>query len=433
MITGDATSTIGGASHIRTFTTARHRKRLTLVIDSIRRQSAKLAPKPRQMMFFGMLAALSAIASACGGSGGGSGGSTPAHQSDTFVATNDNMDSSRIGAGLAMVSKAGLVILGGLDSNLETPTAADLYNSRRKRFKPSGGDLTAGRDLATSTRLTDGTVLIAGGADQNGLPLSSAEIYDPSKGSFHATGNNMSDSRYGAIAVLLPNGKVLIAGGADADGLYLASADLYDPASGKFTASTGAMNEMRQFATAAVLNNGKVLIAGGFAPACGPAACGDADLYDPAGDSFTLSAGSMSEGRSGAVTAPLPGGKVLIVGGAPDGQVPTTSADLYDPNTDAFVASAGVLATARVWAVAAPLPSGKVLIAGGQSSDNPSSAVSSAELYDPASDTFSTSKGQMTASRAYAVASSLSNGTILIAGGMDSNGEILNSADIYFP
>jgi hypothetical protein len=80
------------------------------------------------------------------------------------------------------------------------------------------------------------------------------------------------------------------------------------------------------------------------------------------------------------------------------------------------------MTTARVRHTATLLPNGKVLIAGG-------SPQPSAELYDPASGTFSATR-DMTAARSLHVATLLNNGKVLLAGG---NYPYLQTAEIYDP
>ena len=76
----------------------------------------------------------------------------------------------------------------------------------------------------------------------------------------------------------------------------------------------------------------------------------------------------------------LPSGKVLVAGGtAFSGDL--SSAEVYDPALNTWGA-AGNLGTARESHTATLLPSGKVFVAGGF---NAGSNLSSAELFDPAS------------------------------------------------
>lgn len=148
--------------------------------------------------------------------------------------------------------------------------------------------------------------------------------------------------------------------------------------------------------------------------------------------------GNMTMGRYLHTQTLLKNGKVLVSGGGVfAGLVYSVSAtaEIYDPTSRSFT-STGSMIVARAYSSATLLGNGKVLIAGGTSSapnGSPSlGALASAELYDPTSGTFS-STGSMTAARMFPIATLLSNSTVLITGGVDSNGNILSSAEIYNP
>src|SRR5438309_4456758 len=105
--------------------------------------------------------------------------------------------------------------------------------------------------------------------------------------------------------------------------------------------------------------------------------------------------GSLATARagqpSGHTATLLPNGKVLVAGGGDiDGIHP--SAELYDPASGTWSAT-GSLATPRSGHTATLLPNGKVLVAGG----GDGSILASAELYDPASGTWSATGSLATA------------------------------------
>jgi hypothetical protein len=214
-------------------------------------------------------------------------------------------------------------------------------------------------------------------------------------------------------------------------------------AAGTF-APTGDMKVARAGAAAAPLADGRVLVAGGggdvtqldASPARPDivALAKSAEIFDPATGTFSLT-GSMTIPRSNAAAAPLPDGRVLIAGGdtVGPGGYPTEvkGAEIYDPATGTF-SPTGDMSVVREGPAAAPLPDGRVLVAGGQYYDPASSLekyLDSAEIFDPRTGTFSPT-GSMTQRRSGAAAAApLPNGGVLIAGGGFPVHR--NSAEIY--
>jgi hypothetical protein len=153
---------------------------------------------------------------------------------------------------------------------------------------------------------------------------------------------------------------------------------------------------------------------------------------------FTQLSGAPADLHGGAVAAPLPNGEVLIAGGVGDSDNVLQSAELFDPLSEAFSAlpedPGSELTTPRVGAVAASLPNGEVLIAGG--ADAGFTTLQSAELFSPVTDRFTplvaAGHTELQVARDDAVAAPLPNGDVLIAGGQAETG-CQPSAELFNP
>ena len=299
----------------------------------------------------------------------------------------------------------------------------------------------------TATLLSNGKVLVAGGYYDDSIEgnnsaryLLKAELYDPVTGKWTATGK-MNTKRDRHTATLLPNGMVLLVGGADKK-TVLSQSELYDPVSETWT-NTGVLINDRADHTATLLANGKVLVTGGIGLTN---VLSSAEIYDPATGDWTLT-GSMVHGRYRHTATLLANGKVLVAGGA-DGAlalyhgVPLSSAELYDPATGTWTET-NPLNTRRDSHTATLLPNGKVLVAGGAIDTEYYTSLASAELYDPTSGTW-TYTGSMVTLTPYLLAPGrfdhtatvLPNGKVLVTGGEAGefvNIEALATAELYDP
>ena len=332
------------------------------------------------------------------------------HLDSTSFSNAGDMGIGRVGQTATKLNNGTVLIAGGADQS----TA--LYNRLTRSFV-DGPNLNQPRQFHTATLLTDGTVLIAGGnADGR------AEIFDDSgNGSFSLLNNPMSFPRSGHTATMLADGRVLVAGGYDhQSGAATRTAEIYDPASKTFTlvidaqGGTNALQQARIFHTASLLDNNKVLIAGGLdrisADAEAAQRLSTGEIYDPdflpdtlhgafvlVGNPAPGPGSQMTEGRVMHTQISIAGGQAVIAGGTSwfnGAVIGLKTADLYvsardDPYgaaTGSFLAIPGGLAYPRGGHAATTLPDGTVLIAGGIDAtvvEGAGTLRNDAELYDP--------------------------------------------------
>jgi hypothetical protein len=296
----------------------------------------------------------------------------------------------------------------------------------------------------TATLLPDGTVLIAGGSKNIGFrsELASAEIYDPASGSFRETGS-MTTPREGHSATLLRDGRVLIAGGSANGVTTLSSAETYDYRTGRFT-TIAPMSVPRETHSATLLKNGTVLIVGGGRGGMpgGYIAYTTAEVFDPARNVFTPLVAHMTTDRVAPAAALLDDGRVLVAGGksgkihSPFGGAslfyftPLETAEVFDPGTNSFL-PVGSMSMAHYLGVAAKLNNGMVLITGGWTANGGLiGGVRPADLFDPMRNSFS-GGGDLHVARLNQTATLLPNGDVMVAGGIDRDGNVTATVEFY--
>ncbi len=341
-----------------------------------------------------------------------------------------SMSLARNGIG-AVLLQTGMVLVVGCSNDQACAATAELYDPTTGAWRATGAPASS-RAVNGIVLLKNGKVLAAGGSD------GSAEIYDPTTETWSSTGS-LNQKRIAFTMTPLADGRIMaIAGynwpytGVGTDQEYLDSVEIYDPSTGVWTA-TGSLARGRLYNTATLLPNGKVLVAGGYNGNIG--FVDEAELYDPASGTWS-DAGSI--GARWAQTATLlPNGKVLLAGGRAIQEEPGfTSAKLYDPSTGVW-SDTGSLNTGRAFHSATLLPNGKVLVSGGETFDSYDYtlvSMKSVEIYDPATETWST-EASLTDARAYHTSMLLPSGDVLVTGGLSfaARGELVGSTELYDP
>jgi hypothetical protein len=283
---------------------------------------------------------------------------------------------------------------------------------------PAKNHMTDERWAPGAACLNDGrTAIIAGGYSYSyGGCVATADLFDEQSARFIPIQSQLAVPRDFPGTALLPNGDVLFAGGYNIVLGTLNSAEIYSPATKAFRLCPHRMHYARELFTATLLTNGKVLLAGGFSIPLRTTVA-SAELFDPETDTFT-DVSEMSQDRFGHSAIRLLDGRVLITGGKhwrvgkPD--KPLSSAEIYDPATNAFHTTVGSMETARDRPTLSLLADGTVLVAGGQ--DGPT-GPHSLELFNPKSETFTTLADKLSISRMAHSAVQLPGGDILLVGG----------------
>jgi hypothetical protein len=257
-----------------------------------------------------------------------------------------DMSSSRYFPSAAPLPDGKALILGGFTEGGVTLTSAAIYDPIAEttttlpvETQTSGPEtqMHTAREDGFAAPLADGQVLVGGGRGA-GAPLRSAELFDPSTNDF-TTAESMESPREGAAAAPLPDGRVLIVGGKENLGHVLASVEIYDPSTGEFVEPPESMATPRVGAVASPLPDGKILIAGGSA---GAGVLRSAEVFDPVTQEFTplpeSGTSQLTIARLSGAAAPLPDGRVLILGGTHDATDALNSAEVFESSPEAEAA-----------------------------------------------------------------------------------------------
>jgi Domain of unknown function (DUF1929)/Glyoxal oxidase N-terminus/PKD domain len=239
-----------------------------------------------------------------------------------------------------------------------------------------------GRWYPTGTVLGDGRAMIFSGLNETGGTNTSVEFYSAGSGWSAAFAAPWTPPLYPRMHVL-PNGNVFYSGSTT-------TSSLFNPSTHTWTTNVATTNYSgtRTYGTSVLFpltpaNNytPKVIIMGGGSPSTATTEIIDLSAATPK----WVFGPNMSQPRIEMDATILPNGKILALGGSlndEDTATASLNADLYDPATNTF-SSAGAEVYARLYhSVSLLLPDGTVWVAGG----NPARGTyeSHMEIYSPA-------------------------------------------------
>lgn len=279
--------------------------------------------------------------------------------------------------------------------------------------------------------LPDGRIFIAGGHDHNtgskqsAVGVAETDTYDPVSRTW-TPGPLLTQKRWYPTAVGLSDGRVLIFGGEERSGTTSDAVDEFDPTTGTMrqlpsTASRPLGNYPRMY----LMPNDRVL-------QVGPAR--QAAWFDPGTSSWTDAAAMLFGRRTRGNAILLPGAtRVLAVGGQLSGSAaPTATAEILD--TSAATPQwryTGSLNIPRCLANTVNLPDGQVLIIGGGQAFKYTGAVTTPEIYDPATETWTALAPQQAGRMYHSTALLLPDGRVLSAG--QDSGSLATFGEIFSP
>ena len=190
--------------------------------------------------------------------------------------------------------------------------------------------------------------------------------------------------------------------------------------------SAGSISAGRASTRVVALSDGRVLIVGDD-NICEPGPAWDSSMAAEvwAAGKWTAT-GSLNSARDDFTAQPLADGRALVVGGTNTDNISFSSTKIWDPKAGTW-ADSGLLATARSFPTSALLSDGRVMVIGGEYIKDPTDTfLATAEIFTPATGKWAKA-GSLLVARSDAIAITLSDHRVLVAGGYTSKHAVADS------
>ncbi len=292
-----------------------------------------------------------------------------------------------------------------------TPTVWDYLNNVFTNI-PAPTDLFC----SGQTALADGRILIVGGYGESAskMGIANAEIFDPSNNTFTVV-PKMAYPRWYPTATTLSDGRVLVLGGwKTTEHTNAGIPEVYDPASNTWTQLTNANNPFETYPFIYQLSDGRIIHVNGSEYAT------VTDILDLNTQTWSNVDTNITEGGSSVMYLQ---DKIMKAGSAADSQMTGASAnttfvlDMTQPSPKWQQTAS--MQYARSFLNLTELPDGTVLATGGESDKNGgdvSKAVYAAELWSPATKTWTTMSSMHTPREYHGTAILLPDGRVMESG-----------------
>jgi hypothetical protein len=295
----------------------------------------------------------------------------------------------------------------------ETPAIPRVWNPNTNTFTiaSTGSNIFCGGQI----QLPDGRILVVGGHNGGEYGIKDTLIFDPATRSFSRKAD-MAYARWYPADTPLADGRALAFSGNITPTSYANTPEVYDPKTNTWTklasVSTGDIKE-GEYPTTFQLPDGRVL-------AMGPESNATRVLDIGAGTYGPVGAGTLPT-RYGSFAYYQPG-KVLYTGGGADYGDPSSKQAAVLDMTGASPAWRPVapMASGRYMHNLVVLPDGKVLAVGGAatvSQETPAPGPLAAEMFDPATETWSTMAAERDPRMYHSTTLLMPDGRVMAAGG----------------